>query len=47
MKPVIVALIAIAAVSVASVTAAAETKKCKRGQEYDPTKGKCVVIRGS
>lgn len=47
MRTVLAALIGIVALSAVSLSAMAEGKKCKAGQEYDETKGKCVTIRGS
>ena len=49
MKQVLGLLLGVAVVAVSSLAAiAAENdKKCKPGQQYDESKRKCVVIRGS
>jgi hypothetical protein len=47
MRSVLTILISVAAMGLGSLSAAADAKKCKPGQEFDETKGKCVVIRGS
>ena len=47
MRTVFAAVIGIVALGISSLTAAAGSKECKPGQEYDEAKGKCVIIRGS
>jgi hypothetical protein len=47
MAKAVIALLAMLGVVLLGFDAAAQAKKCKEGQVYDPVTGKCVTRRGS
>lgn len=47
MRTVLTALAGVLVLSISSFAAEAARKKCKAGYEFDPDKGKCVLVEGS
>jgi len=47
MRTVLIALAGIVAMSIVAHAGEFQKKKCKPGYEYDPDKGRCVLVEGS
>lgn len=47
MRTVLAALAGVLVLSISGIAVEAASKKCKAGYEFDPDKGKCVLVEGS